>query len=111
MANTYTWLIEQLDCYPTNPQPDCVFTAHWRCNAVDDSNPAYTATGYSMQPITYNPDDPYIPYADLTQDTVIGWVKEALGAEGVASVQFNLDEQILNLITPAVVSPPLPWSE
>jgi hypothetical protein len=106
MANTYTWIIEQMDCYPTSPQPDCVFNVHWRCNAESSSN---QATAYSVQAITYNPADPYIPYAQLTPDVVIGWVQEALGADGVAAVLSGLDNQLAALENPPVVSPPLPW--
>jgi hypothetical protein len=39
-----------------------------------------------------------IPYADLTEDTVIGWIKEALGgdekvSEIEAALQAQIDEQ------------------
>jgi len=110
MANTYTWLIEQMDCYPTSPQPDCVFNVHWRCNGSDDATPPNEATTYSVQPIVYNPDDPYIPYEQLTPDVVIAWVQESLGVDGVAAIQSNLDSQLALLQNPTVVSPPLPWN-
>jgi len=110
MANSYTWIIEQMDCYPTNPQPDCVFNVHWRCNAVDEATPPNQATIYGVQTVIYNSAEPYIPYAQLTPSIVIGWVQEAMGPEGVAEVQANLDAQIAMLENPPVVSPPLPWA-
>jgi hypothetical protein len=109
MANTYTWIIEQMDCYPANPEPDCVFNVHWRCNGIDEVTPPNQATTYSVQAITYNPADPYIPYANLTPDIVIGWVQEAMGTDGVAAVLSGLDNQLAALENPPVVSPPLPW--
>lgn len=109
MANTYTWIIEQMDCYPTNPQPDCVFNVHWRCNGTDTASPPNFATTYSVQAVPYDTAESYIPYDQLTPDIVIGWVQEALGAEGVAGVQSNLDSQLAMLENPPVVSPPLPW--
>jgi hypothetical protein len=109
MANTYTWIIEQMDCYPANPEPDYVFNVHWRCNGVDEATPPNQATVYSIQAIPNDPSEPYIPYANLTPDIVIGWVQEAMGADGVAAVLSSLDKQLAALENPPVVSPPLPW--
>jgi hypothetical protein len=33
----------------------------------------------------------FIPYEDLTEDLVIGWVKDALGAEVVAKIELDVD--------------------
>ena len=98
-----------MDCYPANPEPDCVFNVHWRCNGIDEVTPSTQATVYSIQAITHDPAEPYIPYDELTPDVVIGWVKDALGDEEIAGIQANLDAQILNILTPPVVNPPLPW--
>ena len=110
MAITYTWVIEQMDCYPTSPQPDCVFNVHWRCNAADETYPHATATYCNIQTIIYDPSDPYIPYDQLTQNIVIEWVQISLGVEGVADIELQLANQISNILNPPIVSPALPWS-
>jgi hypothetical protein len=72
MATVITWNISRLDCVPQTPEgADYVITAHWQCNGVDEnySGSVYGTTGFSVLP---NPD--FIPYADLTQDQVLGWV-------------------------------------
>jgi len=33
----------------------------------------------------------FIPYEDLTEDLVIGWVKDALGPEAVAKTELEVD--------------------
>lgn len=33
----------------------------------------------------------FIPYKDLTEDLVIGWVKDALGPEAVAKTELEVD--------------------
>ena len=116
MANTYTWTITALDAYPTfedagNSYADCVFVAHWTCTGTNGATPAVTASVYTTTAIPFE-DTPqtYIPYANLTQDEVIGWVQTALGAEGVQAVYTSIDTQIENQINPPVVSPPLPWA-
>jgi len=107
MATTITWIVEQMDCYPTaDGENDVVFTVHWRCNGVDG---VYTGTSYGTQSVTYAAGEPFTPYADLMQDQVIGWVKDAMGPEQVASIEANVEKQVQDAMNPPAVSPPLPW--
>ena len=66
---TITWTIAQLD----RSLPDgAVYTAHWRVTAVDGD---YSASAYSTASFTPDPASPdFIPYDDLTEDEVLGWV-------------------------------------
>jgi hypothetical protein len=60
--------------------------------------------------VTYEAGSSFTPYADLTEDQVINWVQNAMGAEQVAAYEANVAEQINDQIAPPVVTPPLPWS-
>lgn len=107
-----TWIIEQLSCYPeVDNYQDVVFCAAWRVNGEQtDNDKTYTATVYGTQSLSpYTEGQPFTPYADLTQDQVIGWVQDAMGAEQVAAIEANIAQQIQDQITPKVVTPPLPW--
>jgi hypothetical protein len=66
---TTTWTISQLD----RSLPDgAVYTAHWRVTAVDGD---YSASAYSTASFTPDPASPdFVPYADLTEADVLGWV-------------------------------------
>lgn len=66
---TTTWTISQLD----RSLPDgAVYTAHWRVTAVDGD---YSASAYSTASFTPDPASPdFVPYADLTEAEVLGWV-------------------------------------
>ena len=106
MANTYTWIVEYMSCYPqAEGETDVVFVVGWRCNATDGT---YNATQYGTVSVTYVAGDPYTPYADLTESQVQGWV----WANGVdqATTEAALDTNIANQVNPPVVNPPLPWS-
>ena len=46
-----------------------VITAHWQATATDGD---YTASTYST--CSWADGTPTIPYSDLTQETVLGWV-------------------------------------
>lgn len=108
MAISYEWKIEQMEAYPEKDGfSDVVFTVHWRVNAADGN---YSATSYGSVGIQLDPASDFIPYANLTQDEVVGWVKDALKAEQVTQIETGLAGQIENLKTPPVVTPPLPWA-
>lgn len=107
MTITSTWSVVQMDCYPqADGETDVVFTVHWTLTATDGT---YTGSVYGSQAVTVDPAAPFTPYADLTQDQVIGWVQSAMGPEQVTAYEDNVAGQIANQINPPVVTPPLPW--
>lgn len=100
-----TWLVTAMDCYPNEDgNTDVVFNVHWNCNGTQDG---FTANVYSTCAVP-GPGDPFTPYADLTQDQVLGWI----WANGVDkdAAEAAVDQQLQNMINPPVVQPPLPWS-
>lgn len=105
------WNIVQLDCYPEKDgETDVVFTAHW--NLTDSEavgEETYTGYVYGSVGITIDAEEPFTPYAQLTKDQVVGWVKDALGEETVAAHEAAVTQQIEDQKNPKVVSPALPW--
>ena len=109
MANTKTWIINALDSYPqADGHTDVVFNIHWTKAATDGT---HNASVYSTQSVTLDPSAPFTPYDQLTEAQVVGWLEAALGAEQIAAIDANLDQQIENQINPPVVVLPLPWSQ
>jgi hypothetical protein len=103
-----TWIISQLDCLPNSAEgPDFVVTAHWRCTGVDGN---YTGSVYSTCSFsqTANADGTFTPYADLTQDQVLGWCWEN-GVDKDAT-EAAVQQMINNQINPPIVVLPLPWA-
>jgi hypothetical protein len=108
MTITNTWSVQQMDCYPEyEGQIDVVFTVHWTLNGTDET---YAGSVYGTVGVTLNPEATYKPFADLTQEQVIGWVQDALGEEQVAAYKANVAQQIADAKDPPVVTPPLPWA-
>ena len=106
MSATITWSVTAMDAYPqAESQTDVVFTVHWTCAGVQD---IYNASVYSTCGVTYSSGAPYTPYAQLTQDQVLGWI----WASGVdkAATEAAVQQQINNQINPPVVTPKLPWA-
>ena len=122
MSNIYTWVIDSLDCIPSSDgKSNVVSNVHWRVTAISDKglsikNAAneiiivpFAATTYGTQSLIYTTENTFISYDNLTQSTVIEWIKSAMGAEQIASIQNNLDNQLASLANPPIVTPPLPW--
>ena len=98
-----------MDAYPEEDgETDVVFNVHWTLTGTDGT---YAGSVYGSVGVTLDEGGTFVPYADLTEAQVIGWVKEALGEEQVASYEASVAQQIENQINPPVVTPPLPWSE
>ena len=109
METQITWVIEWMQCKPQEGSlTDVVVTAGWRCNGVfaDTYGTVYSTCSF---PMPEQPDGNFTPYADLTQDQVLGWC----WANGVdkAATEAAVDQQIQNQIAPPIVQPPLPWAQ
>lgn len=111
MSNTYTWTATNLIGYPQyEGQTDVITTVFY--TVVADDGAGHTANIQSIQQTPLDPLVPFIPYPDLTNDIVIGWVQDDLGESGIASIYACLDAQIENQINPPLTpqSFPLPWA-
>ena len=101
---SFTWNVTQMNCIPQDGSySDVVVVVHWTCVGVQDQ---YSASVYSTCQLPA-PEGAFTPYADLTQDQVLGWMW-ANGVDQQATeqaVQTNIDNQI----NPPIVTPPLPW--
>ena len=104
MANVYTWKITCMDCSTTETNPDTVIVAHYICAGTDGT---YNASVYNTCPFP-QPEGTFTPYADLTQEQVLGWC----WANGVDkdATETAVGNQLANLVNPPVVTPPLPWN-
>jgi len=107
MAFTYTWGVNSMESYPeAQGLTDVVCTVNWVCNGTDGTNDGAIVGSIG---VTLNPDAPYTPYAELTQNQVVLWVQEALGPDMVKDIETAVGVQITNNYYRPVVLPN-PWS-
>jgi len=103
---TITWTITAMDCYPQEGgNTDVVFNVHWTCSGTEG---IYNASVYSTCAVPAPTGSAFTPYANLTQEQVLGWI----WADGVdkAVTEAAVQQQLNNQINPPVVTPPLPWA-
>lgn len=109
MAIGYTWDCKTVDVYPNHDShSDVVYNVHWRLNAESNQQDAegnnYSASVYGTHSVNADDISNFVPFADLTNDTVTGWVTAGMGDDEVASLKSSLDDQIALLITPTSVT-------
>jgi hypothetical protein len=80
-----------------------VVTVHYNVGATDGT---YQASTYGTTSYTQTPGETYIPYDQLTEPVVVGWVQETLGKD---TVEASLQGQIDALKNPVQESG-LPWT-
>jgi hypothetical protein len=94
---TTVFTIANLD---RNTDGDVVQTVHWVATKTDGEA---VASVYSSMAVEVGDD--FVPYASLTEATVVEWVKAKLDLE---SLEASLDAQIAEQKAPKVASG-LPW--
>jgi hypothetical protein len=105
-----TWQIDAMQCkVQEGDLSDVVIVVHYRCNGTQvEGDKTYSASVYSTCSLPSPDPTNFTPYADLTQEQVLGWIW-ANGVDKDATEAAVL-QQIEMQKNPPVVAPPLPWA-
>ena len=114
MAINNTWSVTNM----THTDADGgVFLVYWSMVAASDGSPSYTASEggkLRCEPDASSPT--YIPYADLTESDVLGWVYDSLiegdetAAEAKARIEVDRDAKVQKQIDAATsTASGVPW--
>ena len=103
---TFTTTVTQMLTLPQEAgHTDVVVNVNYLVAGVDGT---YTADiGFSQQ-FTIQQGEAFTPYAQLTQDQVVGWADPQTVSNMQACVQGQIDSMINPPVSPS--SQPLPWS-
>jgi len=101
MAITKTWEINTVERELADGYVKKVI---YRVKGIDGKEEKARATGE----VELEKPETLIPYKDLTEDTVIGWVKTKLGTDEVTAIEKSLTDKIALINTP-VTATGKPW--
>jgi hypothetical protein len=82
-----------------------VFSGGYTVKAHDGT---YEAGAYAN--IEFERPETLIPFSSLEEETVIGWIKDKLGAEAIANIEGQLQARLDEQIAPTQATG-LPWDE
>ena len=103
MATEFTWNAANLErCLSDG----AVQTVHYTIEAFDGT---YRSSAYGSLGLEAPDEDEMIPYADLTPEIVVEWVKEKFGEEKVDEIEAALQAQIDQQKAPTTGTG-LPWA-
>ena len=112
MALTLSWSITGVK---TNNQvnidgdtlADAVVQTYWKCTGVDENGNEGTFAGATPFSAENVPAGSFVPFANLTEATVLGWIQSVVVDTYLEHVKGQIQKQI-DLMT--VQEPELPWA-
>jgi hypothetical protein len=115
MAITTTWSVTNMQ---RTDADGAVFLIYWSMVAASDGTPPYTASEGGKLRTTPDASAPdFIPYADLTEADVLGWVYNSLitgdetAAEAKARVEADRTAKVQKQIDAAATTATgMPWA-
>ena len=115
MAITNTWSVTNMQ---RTDADGAVFLIYWSMVAASDGDPSYSASEGGKLRTTPDASAPdFIPYADLTEADVLGWVYNSLitgdetAAEAKARVEADRTAKVQKQIDAATTTATgMPWA-
>jgi hypothetical protein len=118
MAIIYEWKIVSLSVKDEGPEhPNAVVVVKWRKTGTDESGNQAHFDGSTPFSAVGVPPENYIPFNQLTEEVVLGWVRNKIEARvTTGDYTFCEDDTIneyiqvqINLLKDPVRPEPLPW--
>lgn len=93
MTANFKWSVIGLQCYPESEgQTDVVFQVTWLCTATQETNGTlYEANSTAGTNVTLTSGAPYTPYAQLTEQQILGWIWPLVQASVKLQTKTNLE--------------------
>lgn len=117
MALTYEWKLTGLKKRDTADLNDLVIGTRWELKGTNEAGVYGKFSGATPLDIPDADEAGYVPYADLTETQVLGWIKNIVSGSGPGNYMDHINEQIEKQIDEKeytqleVQSNDLPWSE
>ena len=105
-----TWTVKQMPCLVQSDGDCTVASVHWELKGTDGANTVVIPGNTSLTRVE---GTAYTPYAQLTQEQVITWIKDAMGTEQVDRYYTMLERQLALKAAPTPPRPVtrvLPWA-
>ena len=106
---TYTWNFNPLEVmYHTESLQNIVQTVHWQLHATHEET---TTTVQTIGTISLEPPavENFIPFENLTKETVTYWVETVLGTDYINGTKTNLSQSLNELLFPVKGRLSPPW--
>ena len=113
MALTYTWAVTSLKKTTDGSVDNFVVQSTWTCTGTDEDGDSGTFNGATPFPLDSLDPATFIPYEDLTEADVLGWIQAVVVGSYKEHVDAQINKQIALVKDPVVEVPngDFPWDE
>lgn len=103
----FNWVTNPLDCViDEDGLTNVVQTVHWRLTGTDENG--VSSDVYGAQSFPAPEAEGYIPFEELTQEIVVGWLESVLDVE---ALEKQIEDAIFLINNPVMVQLSLPTQE
>lgn len=112
MALTYVYAVTSLKKTTDGSIDNAVVQSTWTCTGTDADGDSGVFNGATPFPLADVDPDNFIPYEELTEADIIGWIKAVVVGSYKEHIDGQINKQIALIKNPVVEVPnnELPWS-
>jgi hypothetical protein len=110
MTITYTWAVTSLKTRTEGSNENAVVQTYWKKTGTDSAGNTGEFSGATPFTTTTMPEgSTFIPLAELTEATVLGWIQAVVVGSYEEHVNGMIAKQIAEKATP-ISETPMPWA-
>ena len=99
---TYDWNCKTVDVHPQKEgKTNVVYNVHWIVTGIKKD---YSVNNIGTQIVKLDPETSFIPFDKLTNEIVVGWTKNAMGANKVQTIEDSIASKIAELENPTSIT-------
>lgn len=96
-----TWKISNVKVYNTlDGNSDVIYLVNYNVTATDGNGNVYVLPEEAMVDTSSITD--FVPFEDLTEEVVLGWVTTDLGTDGVAAIDQAAENALSNMLNTSI---------
>jgi hypothetical protein len=94
MAITYTWKVKNIRTATEGSNVDAIVNTYWELTGTDEDGNTGTFQGATPFTSANVPEGEFIPLAELTEETVLGWIRPVVTGEYDSHVKRQIQKAI-----------------
>jgi hypothetical protein len=109
MVINYTWKVTSLKVKDEGSHKNAVVQTYWQKIGTDENGNEASFSGATPFTSADVPDGEFVPFEELTEETVLDWIKAVVVGSYEEHVNSKIIEQLLDKVNP-VSEAKLPWA-
>ena len=103
---TYTWKVTGVKTLNQGSNTNAVVQTYWKKIGTDEQGNTGEFTGATPFDASNVPADKFVPFSQLTEEIVIGWIQGVV----TGTYEKHVNEQIAKSLAPKPVDAAMPWA-